>query len=62
MARKITPPAIPSINDRAVRATARRADVVDMLRDGRRNRATTFRPNKGKGSYTRTTKYRTIGD
>lgn len=57
MARKLTPPAVPSVNDRSVRATARRADVLGMLRDGRRNRATTFRPNKGKGSYTRKDKH-----
>lgn len=34
------------------------ADRLDALRDGRRNRTTTFAASKGKGSYRRTTKHR----
>lgn len=33
---------------------------VNDLREGRRNRATTFRVKKGKGSYTRKTKHKEV--
>lgn len=56
MARK-TIPSIPSLNDRSLRRAAAHAGAVEMLRDGRRNRAVTFKAAKGKGSYTRKNKY-----
>jgi len=34
-----------------------RAQQIDALRDGRKNRASTFKPRKGKGSYTRKNKH-----
>jgi stalled ribosome alternative rescue factor ArfA len=37
---------------KVARATAR-SQQVDALRDGRRQRANTFRPKKGRGSYRR---------
>lgn len=41
-----------------VRARTNRDNYVDNLRDGRKQRAVTFKPGKGKGSYKRKTKHK----
>lgn len=57
MARNVKIAPVPSLNDRSLRRQAAHAGYVEMLRDGRKNRATTFKPAKGKGSYTRKAKH-----
>lgn len=37
-----------------------RDDYVDGIREGRRQRASTFRAKKGKGSYRRKTKHKEV--
>lgn len=52
------------IVDRTVKASrkARRKAYVEALREGRRERAHTFTPKRGKGSYRRRPKHRGGGD